>query len=310
MTNQVVIVGDRADAHLAAVVRALDLLGGPEPVVVDAARLMADPYTLVPGDRLTVGGSTLSLREPSRGWLRRSAPSVWGAGLVTGSLDAVKHRAFLTLVGSLSRLCSVSWVTPIDAMIRGEDRLAQLEAVAEAGHRTPRTVVTSSADVARAALGDQFIVKPLAMGYFQTKSGPRAVYTAELAADDLARVDFADAPFAAQERIEAVEHLRVVTVGSSAWVASLSAAGRPLDWRQQEEAHRSWEPADNPATASAAVDVARAFGLGYSSQDWIVDGAGTAVFVDLNPAGQWLFLPDEVAQPVTAAIARFLAGPS
>ena len=54
-----------------------------------------------------------------------------------------------------------------------------------------------------------------------------------------------------------------------------------------------------------AVALARALGVGYSSQDWLVRGEDR-LFIDLNPGGQWLFLPDAVAQPVTEAIAGFL----
>ena len=46
--------------------------------------------------------------------------------------------------------------------------------------------------------------------------------------------------------------------------------------------------------------------LGYSSQDWIE--SDDMVFVDLNPAGQWLFLPSAVADAVSATIASHLRG--
>jgi hypothetical protein len=49
-----------------------------------------------------------------------------------------------------------------------------------------------------------------------------------------------------------------------------------------------------------------ALGVGYSSQDWIEDVDGAHYFLDLNPGGQWLFLP--FADEVTAAIADWLGG--
>jgi hypothetical protein len=48
--------------------------------------------------------------------------------------------------------------------------------------------------------------------------------------------------------------------------------------------------------------------LGYSSQDWVIAPTGAALFLDLNPAGQWLFLPADVAEAATTAIARWLIG--
>lgn len=305
--GQALVIGDRRDVHLSAVVESVRAMGGPEPVVFDAQTLAKEPYVFVEGQRFTIAGAGVEFARCSRGWLRRSSPTLWGAGLVTGSLDAVRHRAFLSLVGSLARVGGVEWLTGVDSMLRAEDRLLQLEVVRQLGYRTPITVVTSSGAEAREVLGDSFVVKPLNLGYYTSSEGPRAVFSTEIHAVDLCRVDFADAPFVAQERISAVEHLRIVTVGGDAWVASLASEGRPLDWRRQEEAHGAWVPKEDVKAAASAVDVARSFDLGYSSQDWIHDGSGDAVFVDLNPGGQWLFLPDEVSNPVTQAIGQFLS---
>lgn len=97
-----------------------------------------------------------------------------------------------------------------------------------------------------------------------------------------------------------------MTVDGRAWVASLDAAGRPLDWRQQEEAHFSWKAACAPDVKASALAIAERLGVGFTSQDWVRDTGDRPVFLDLNPGGQWLFLPDEVAAPITDAIAEFL----
>jgi hypothetical protein len=55
----------------------------------------------------------------------------------------------------------------------------------------------------------------------------------------------------------------------------------------------------------AAVTLVSTLRAGFTSQDWTVDDAGPA-FLDLNPGGQWLFLPDEVSAPATAALAAWL----
>jgi predicted ATP-grasp superfamily ATP-dependent carboligase len=47
--------------------------------------------------------------------------------------------------------------------------------------------------------------------------------------------------------------------------------------------------------------------LGYSSQDWLICEDGCYV-VDINPAGQWLFLPEPIASSVAEAIARWVGG--
>jgi hypothetical protein len=54
-----------------------------------------------------------------------------------------------------------------------------------------------------------------------------------------------------------------------------------------------------------ALRLAKALGIGYSSQDQLAVG-GQRYFIDLNPGGQWLFGPPDVSHCVTQGIAEFL----
>jgi len=307
VVSRALIVGDETDAHVVAVLNEIDRAGGEPPLLVDAPRLASLPYSLANGE-LSVGSETVRTDQGGRGWLRRYAPTMWGAGSVAGTLESVRKRAYLTLVGSISRAGDRNWLTSLGAMLTAEDRLHQLEAVSRCGFRTPRTVVAGDGEHVRQILGDRFIVKPLANGFYHADDGPRAVFTTSLTVDDLDRTDFSDAPFVAQEQIEIVEHLRVVTVNGEAWAAALSAEGRPMDWRQQDEAHTAWQPTAAPDVCAAALKVAAEMDVGYTSQDWVRDNSSVPVFLDLNPGGQWLFLPREVGGAATEAIASYLLG--
>lgn len=298
------VVGCRSDGHVQAVLRAIEALGAEEPLLLDAPTLQDGEFTLTQRG-LTLNGVHMDAAEAHRGWLRRYAPSGWGMGIVAGSLDAAIHRSFLTLVGCIARNESCDWLTPIDNMLRAEDRLVQLDVASRLGILVPRTVVTSSEETAIDELGSRFIVKPLSLGYFVTEDGPRAVFTSEMDAPTARQLDFGGAPFVAQQMVDTERHYRVVTVGDNAWLASLEADGRPLDWRQQDRAHREWRP-DDDVCGELALDLAKALGIGYSSQDWLSVG-DERYFIDLNPGGQWLFLPPETSQPVTQAIAEFLS---
>jgi hypothetical protein len=301
------IIGDSSDSHVSAVLDAMTQLGATMPIVLDAPGLQANGFSFTL-DKLTYQSLTVDVQDGlSSGWLRRYAPTVWGAGTVAGSLEAVTKRSFLALVGAITRVGARRWLTPLDAMLRSEDRLAQLEAARRLGIRVPKTIVTSESDAVVRHLGRRFVVKPLTIGYFRTSDGPKAVFTSSMTDEEAKRVDFGSAPFLAQELIEATEHLRVVTVRDSVWTASLDADNRPLDWRQQDEAHFEWIESDDGYVGERALALAKALGVGYSSQDWIRNPQGIT-FLDFNPGGQWLFLPTAVANAVTNAIAHFLSG--
>jgi glutathione synthase/RimK-type ligase-like ATP-grasp enzyme len=206
----------------------------------------------------------------------------------------------------VSRWGERSWLTKLDEILRAEDRILQLQVATSLGVNVPKWVIASDANCAIEQLGEVFIVKPISLGHYWTDDGPMAVYTSEVNSSMVHEFDFGGAPFVAQEKIDVDYHYRIVTVQDKAWVAILSAEGRPLDWQQQVEAHREWESHSDGECESEALLIAKTLGIGYSSQDWLVSGE-KRIFIDLNPGGQWLFLPKEISDAVSYEIAHFLA---
>lgn len=299
------LVGNESDFHLRAVAEQLRLRS-VQPLIFDADSLHQIGFSYS-SDGLAIGGTDVV--SGSRGWLRRVAPSRWTTGDLVGSVADVSLRARVSLVASLNRFKGCEWITRVDALQAAEDRLHQLAMARSIGIATPKTVVSDDPDEIRRFLGSDAVLKPLATGAFVDESGqPRVVHTAELTEEILTSGDFATAPFVAQQRVEVKRHLRVVTAGSEVRTAAIDAAGWPLDWRMAEDAHRAWRRHDSPDVESQALRLADALGVGFSSQDWLVPENGPAVFIDLNPAGQWMFLPEDVAGPITDHIVDFLSG--
>ncbi len=243
--------------------------------------------------------------------MRRLAPADWGHGDAIGSHAAVAQAAAVSLIAGIARVPGIDWLTPIDPLLICESKLLQIRIADRLGIATPRTVVTNKVDTAVRELGHNVVIKPLGPGHFTTSDGTPAVVYAT--AVDLLSPDFQDlgpTPFLLQERITASTHLRVVTVRGQCWVAELDADSVPLDWRAEEAAHSSFRATygTHDTVAKAAARLADDLGLGYSSQDWILTPSGDEVLLDVNPAGQWLFLPEPIASAVSAAIASWLNG--
>jgi len=300
------LIGHQSDTHLRTIYEQLRKRGC-SPVVVDADSIGEIGYQLTP-TRLCIGGVELSSDE--RGWLRRIAPTRWTTGETVGSVGDVTFRARVRLIAAIARQPDRQWLTGIDALQRAEDRLYQLATASRLGIATPTTVIGTNADQILKSVGNDAIVKPLATGaYIGSDDRPHAVHTTALTHEVAAQGDFAAAPFVVQQRIHTQQHLRVVTAGTTVRTASLDAQHWPLDWRTADAAHTSWKPHTcSPDIEAAALRLARELDLGYSSQDWLTQDSGPAVFIDLNPAGQWLFLPSETADPITDQIVGFLAG--
>ncbi len=210
--------------------------------------------------------------------------------------------ARLALLGALMRDTRVVWLTGSDALAAAENKLVQYATARQLAIRYPATMVSSSLRDVVNALGEPFVVKPLGVGRYDDKT----VFAESVYAAKLSGADLGSAPFLMQKQVMARRHLRVVTVGDLAQVCELDATDLPVDWRRAEHAHHAFVSTEAfPDVAAVALTLAAAVNVGYSSQDWIVDDDGPC-FIDMNPAGQWAFLPDAVVQRTTEALAVWL----
>lgn len=267
-------------------------------IVIDTAHLT------VPDDT----GALVDLRD-GRGWLRRLAPEDWRDTDPPGGHDAVVRSGWLSALVTIVRLSELRWLSPLDVLFAAEDKLAQQRACAVLEIRCPPMALVTRPEHIPSELGDHLVVKAFASGHFRDATGTgHVVYATEMHRSDDRLALLAGAPFLVQQRAQARAHLRIVTMNDRAWACELDAASLPVDWRADEAAHSSFKPTSHPGVEASAVALAARLGLGYSSQDWLIDATGAALFLDLNPAGQWLFLPDEVAAAVTSAIAHWLVG--
>ena len=292
------IVGDPADPHVRAV---LARMTAPA-TVIDAAAILALPVSLT-AEGLTVHGERITAR---RGWLRRLAPDGWAEHLNAPGVDAAVRASAVSTLAAIARDERTSWLTKLDNLGAAENKPFQYRRAAAGGVPVPRWIVTTSVD--DVPTEGSWVSKPLGPGSFIDGDGRgRIVPTSALDVSEPWVV--AGAPFVVQARVEAHTHARIVTVRDRAFSATLPADDLPLDWRLDSAAHRSFSAVPVPDSIhELALIAAQSVGVGYTAQDWIRGHDGTWWLVDLNPAGQWLFLPEDVAGPVTLAISRFLDG--
>ncbi|MGW7055079.1 hypothetical protein [Streptomyces sp. NPDC054887] len=303
------IIGEESDPHVREVA---DRISSRRPLVIlDAAGVQRIPF-VVSATRLGVetanGHGAARLQDAHRGWIRRPAPADWDVGMRWGSKQAAVQGAWRTLLVALLRNPACEWLTSLDALLAAENKIVQCRTATGAGIDVPPLMVTNDASE-MSSLPGHLIAKPLGPPLYWLEQGdPRIVFAAPVNAQDPSVAELlAGAPFILQERVRAVRHLRVVTVRDEAWAFQIPAEGVPLDWRRSAAAHTSWRPLKAPDIEQRAVDLSAAMSVRYSSQDWIETASGT-YFIDLNPGGQWLFLPYPEASQISAAIADWLQG--
>ena len=297
-----VLIGAPEDPHLSAVA---DLVGAP--LIVDVESLQTNSLTLsAEGPLLTGHNGWTPVHGLGRGWIRRLAPPGWMLGTEAHTRRASQQAAWLAMLVSFIRTSEVDWLTDLDRLLIAENKLLLERTARAVGAPSPKTVLACSPSSAADILGtDRLVAKPIGPSNFLAEGDYVSTPTSDVS--QLIGIDLEPEPFLYQHRVEAVRHLRVVTVGARAWCFGRTVVDdEPIDWRYLDSAHTDFHWTRSTETEAYAVALAEDLEIGYSSQDWIDDGTTTWV-VDINPGGQWLFLSDR-SHEITVAIARWLTG--
>jgi glutathione synthase/RimK-type ligase-like ATP-grasp enzyme len=133
--------------------------------------------------------------------------------------------------------------------------------------------------------------------------------TRVLGADEVALLDNVQySPVIFQEYIEASVDLRITIVGDEIFPAAIHSqdTSYKVDFRI-DIANARIEAATLPEEVEAQLHaLMRRLGLVYGAVDMRRTPDGRYVFLEINPAGQWLFIEHFSGQPITAAVARVL----
>lgn len=289
----------------------LDLarLPGAASATVELERAGPARFTLSDGARSVDGAAVTAV------WWWRPAPLVPAAPAdPTAGEDARDAaRATAAVLASTWHALPSRWVNdPVREEVASRKPF-QLAVARQAGLQVPRTLVTADPDRARAFLASvgrdgallDAVVKPVA------PVRAARLYTRRLRTADLDGLEaIRAAPVVLQEYVDGVD-LRVTVVGRELFAMEVDArrSAHPEDCRR--------DPSIRPGARAAAIpaEVGRRLlavmdrlGLAYGAFDLRRSEDGEHLFLEVNPAGQWLFAEEATGHPITAAVARLLAG--
>jgi len=204
------------------------------------------------------------------------------------------------VLAGLIEVLSVFHLDEVASVRRADNKPLQLKWAAEAGLRVPRTLVTNDEDAVRRFAGecvDGCVAKTLSSFVVTTCDGDElAVYTRLVRDDDLH--DMAGlrlSPMQFQECVPKAFDLRCTVVGTAVFTAALDAPlleGGCVDWRIEGRAlAHAWQPHVLPPDVERALlALLDRFGLNYGAVDMILTPDGEYVFLEVNPAGEFLWL--------------------
>jgi hypothetical protein len=306
----ILAVTHRGDEHARPVLDALARQGA-RAVVLDLALLPArGRLALAYGGRgrrlihLDGAGSIDAARVRSV-WWRRPLPPRAPRGLSAARAEYAERQTLAALGGLLGSFEAARYVNHPWRDDAAGHKTLQLAAAERAGLRVPPTLVTSDPAAARAFLrrrGRAGAVHkqldPSEADWRRTRRAGEAAVLRGLRA----------APLILQQRVPGLD-VRVTAVGDELYAAEIDARRSPSpdDYRGFEDRCR-FAACRLPARVEAGLRRLLAdLGLDFAAVDLRRDADGGWFFLEVNPAGQWLWVERRTGQPITAALAALLA---
>jgi glutathione synthase/RimK-type ligase-like ATP-grasp enzyme len=314
--GSVLIISSPGDEHARAVANELDRLGVSHDLL-DLAQFPetiglilrypngGSPVAVLRG----VGGADINLAEVRAVWYRRPQPFTIAPHLTRPSHRAFAYNEAQEAVAGLWQTLDVFWMNHPTRDEVAARKAYQLKVAVASGLEIPRTLISNDPDEVRRYLDERGSQETIYKSFSATElewRETRLVGTDELTVLDQVR----HAPVIFQEYVPAVVDLRVTVVGDDFFAAGIHSQDTRyrVDFRIDMN-RASIEAHSLPGDVESGVrDLMRRLGLVYGAIDMRLTPDGRYVFLEVNPAGQWLFIEGRTGQPISAAVARTLAG--
>lgn len=302
----ILIISHPDDIHARAVLDHLGQMGAPAQLLnlgrfPKAARLVLryDAHTSQMGWS-DDDGTVIDLDTVGAVWWRRPQPLAFEPGLK--AQDFAASECAEALAGMWQAMPAV-WMNPPVLDEAASRKSWQLRLAGQLGLDPPETIITTCPQTARAFIakcGD-VICKPFA-GSLRHWRETRRIREAELAEIEQLR----HAPAILQQRIEGRD-IRVTVVGRQVFAAEIdtSAGSYPDDFRMNDNV--SIRPVALPKPTVSAIHILMEYlGLVYGALDFRKQPDGRLRFLEINPAGQFLFVEEQTGQPIARTMASEL----
>lgn len=252
-------------------------------------------------------GRILNLQDCHGVWWRRPQPFVLHPTLTqpTHRQFALgeSHEAFTGLWQALDAV----WINHPSKDEIAHRKAYQLKVAGEIGFNIPKTLISNDPAAVRAFIetqGQEVIYKSFSATEREWRE------TRLLKAEETALLENVQyAPVIFQEYIEAIYDLRITVIGDTIFPAAIYSQETTykVDFRM-DIAHARIEAVSLPEEVEAKIHaLMRHLGLVYGAIDMRLTPGGRYVFLEINPAGQWLFIEERSGQPITEHFARVLS---
>jgi hypothetical protein len=316
----ILIIGSAADPHIKAVCAQIDRLGAEYKILdlLDNKDNNGDGLELPISERasLKIGKIKIDTSKLSAVWWRIKPVGQIPTGSITEYYDhRFCQREWTYLCNFLEMETShIFSINERAKATKADNKLLQLRMAEHVGLKTPRTLVSNDPDAIVEFLSSRhssaYIFKTLTP--YMPPDG-RITYTSIVKIEDIQEncATIRMAPGIYQELIAGKYELRLTVVGTEVFATRINHnSGIDVDWRREiyrDDIYESHQLSTKLRDQVLALH--NTLGLFFSAYDVIIDTNDVPIFLETNPAGQWLWLERLLAHPISARIASALVQP-
>lgn len=219
------------------------------------------------------------------------------------------------LYGMYSYLNDVFWMNSISKSSLSDNKFNQMRSARRHGFMIPDFISSNCPGELRdfARKYGEVALKFMSQEIYRGEDGVYSgIYVNRLTEKDLdAFGDVEENPVTLQRYINKSYEVRYTYVDGVHMVCridSQKSSRASVDWRRYDIANTPHSVINPPEEIKLKVKgFMESVGLTYGALDFIVDQRGGWWYLEVNSAGQWLWIEDLVALPISATIARSLA---
>ena len=310
----ILIIGDIDDPHVAKIYSLLKKKG-EHPIVLNPFKGSENSISCTYDSlsiQINAQDNTVEIKRIKSVWWRLK-PNLTSIPKTQEEFERTKflHREWqLTLEPLKYFLNECFWINrrETDALCRNKPY--QLHMAKEEGFKIPKGIISNNSnDVQKRISGfKQVVYKPLS---YYIVPPDRILYSSIMTKDEVKQKsqNIEQAPCIFQEYIDKDFELRITIVGKKVFpikIQSQQNHATKFDWRK-DQINVDYEIFDLPdKIEQKLLHLHQKFEVFFGAYDFIVDPQGEYYFLEVNPAGQWLWMEEALNLNISECIAEAL----
>ncbi|MGG6297880.1 MvdC/MvdD family ATP grasp protein [Leptolyngbya sp. AN02str] len=311
----ILIISSLIDVHAQAVIKELSELGVKDKYLLDLSRFPMqldlsihlnneDPchFALTP-----LYEAACNVEDVAAVWWRRPQPFQLPLSMVDPIYCDFAFAEANTAFQGMWQCSSALWVNNIVRDAAASHKPWQLVEAKKVGLSIPDTLMTNSPEEAR-QFWEKYPDNTVIFKAFVAVDGiwreTRRVRQEEKEFEKNIRF----APVIFQKYIEAVADLRITIVGTQIFAAEADIKNRAYEEDVRLNSSIAYKSCTLPSDIEQKLlSLMNNLGLEYGAIDMRVTPEGEYVFLEINPAGQFLYIENSAGLPISRALAEHLA---